>query len=443
MEHQHLDTATLERLLALDRTEDQNRSLLHQLAVCPECYRVGGYILDLHRDGLLPLNFSIVDVELARSRAEAPRLWESLQQLPQSRRISLAKAGNPFLSWGLCELLCRRSEAVAAQDAAQAVEIAELAVMVADALLEDDAAEERWLYQLRALAWAYLGNANRAGGDLPLAESAFGMSDQWWEAGEEGMGDVLGYRPTLLDLKASLRITQGRYQEALSLLQDAFDLYLGVHREPHLAGRVLIKESYTRIEMGEPEMAIPLLHKAEALIDPEREPRLLLCARHNLLDNLSKSGLFAEAQEMLPEVQVLSRRSGNRLDHVRLCWVEGRIAAGLGDSERARQAFTEARQEFLAQDIAYDAALVSLEFAVHLLQEDRTAEVRELAREMIPIFQSQEIHREALAALAVFQGAAALESATVELAREIADFLDKARHDPGLRFETTTSRRKP
>jgi hypothetical protein len=101
--------------------------------------------------------------------------------------------------------------------------------------------------------------------------------------------------------------------------------------------------------------------------------------------------------------------------------------AGLGDSERARLAFTEARQGFLAQSIAYDAALVSLEFAVHLLQEGRTSEVRELAREMIQIFQSQEIHREALAALAVFQGAAALESATVELAREVADFLDNRR----------------
>ena len=32
MEHEHLDRATLHRLLMLDRTEDQNRSLLHQIA---------------------------------------------------------------------------------------------------------------------------------------------------------------------------------------------------------------------------------------------------------------------------------------------------------------------------------------------------------------------------------------------------------------------------
>lgn len=53
---------------------------------------------------------------------------------------------------------------------------------------------------------------------------------------------------------------------------------------------------------------------------------------------------------------------------------------------------------------------------------------------MIPIFQSQDVHREALAALAVFQAAAALDSDTVELARDIAAFLVQARHDPEMRF---------
>jgi tetratricopeptide (TPR) repeat protein len=435
LEHEHLDQATLERLLAVDRTEDQNRVLLHQLAVCPECYRVGGYILDLHRNGYLPLNFSVVDVELARSRAEAPRLWESLRQFPQSRRLSLAQSGNPFLTWGFCEFLCKTSKALAAQNPDEAVEIADLAVLVAEGLSDEGMAEERWLYQLRALAWAHLGNAKRVRGDLPPAESAFGVSEQWWDAGDEGTGDALGYRPILLDLKASLWIDQRRFPAALKLLDEAHDLYLE-QGSPHLAGRVLLNQTHAFLESGEPDQAIPVLEKAEALIDPAREPRLLLCARHNLLDNLSKAGRFAEARQMLPQVQALSRIAGSQLDHVRLRWIEARIAAGLGDVEDARAAFSDARQGFLDQDIAYDAALVSLESAAVLLHQGRTKEVRELAREMIPIFQSQEIHREALAALAVFQAAAALDSATVELARDVAAFLVQARHDPGLRFRT-------
>lgn len=433
MEHEHLDQEGLSRLLAVDRTEDQNRSLLHQLAVCPDCYRVGGYVLDLHRDGQLPLNFGVVDVELARSRAEAPVLWESLRQVPQPRRISLAQGRNPFLSWGLCELLCRTSRGLAGQDPEQAVEIAELAVLVAEGLSEEDAVEERWLYQLRALAWAHLGNARRILGDLPRAETDFGASDQWWDAGDEGTGDALGYRPAILDLKASLRVDQRRFGEARKLLDEAHDLYIEAG-DSHLAGRVLLSQSHACLVNNELDEAIPLIQKAEGLIDPEREPRLLLCARHNLLDNLSKAGRFAEARAMLPQVQALSGSAGSRLDHVRLRWVEARIAAGLGEAGHARDAFSEARQGFLDQGIAYDAALVSLEFAVALLQDGRTDEVRELAAEMIPIFQSQEIHREALAALAVFQAAAAFDQATVELARDVSAFLVLARRNPELRF---------
>jgi tetratricopeptide (TPR) repeat protein len=435
VEHEHLDQAMLDRLMALDRTEDQTRSLLHQLAICPACYRVGGYILDLHRSGLLPLNFSVVDLDLARSRAEAPQLWESLRRLPQSRRLSLAQSGNPFLSWGFCELLCQRSKAAAAQETDEAIELAEFATLMAEALSDESLAEDRWLYQLRALAWAHLGNAKRAAGDPSNAESAFSMADQWWEAGADGIGDALGYRPIILNLKASLRIDQRRFPEALKLLGEAHDLYIEAG-DPHLAGRVLLKQAHAHLENNETDQAIPVLEKAETLIDPAREPRLLLCARHNLLDNLSKAGRFAEARAMVPQVQALSGSAGSRLDHVRLRWVEARIAAGLGEAEAARVAFSEARQGFLDQGIAYDAALVSLEFAVVLLQDGRTEEVRELAAEMIPIFQSQEIHREALAALAVFQAAAALDSATVELARDVAAFLVRARHNPELRFRT-------
>lgn len=42
MEHDHLTRETLERLLDLDRTEDENRQLLHLIAVCPECRKAGG-----------------------------------------------------------------------------------------------------------------------------------------------------------------------------------------------------------------------------------------------------------------------------------------------------------------------------------------------------------------------------------------------------------------
>ena len=49
---------------------------------------------------------------------------------------------------------------------------------------------------------------------------------------------------------------------------------------------------------------------------------------------------------------------------------------------------------------------------------------------MIEIFRAQDVPREALAALAVFHSAAVLETATVELTREIAARLERERRHP-------------
>ncbi|HEX3526143.1 MAG TPA: hypothetical protein VH988_03675 [Thermoanaerobaculia bacterium] len=88
----------------------------------------------------------------------------------------------------------------------------------------------------------------------------------------------------------------------------------------------------------------------------------------------------------------------------------------------------------MAEGIGYDAAMVSLDLAVLYLRWGRTAEVRRVAEEMLPIFASQDVDPEALAALALFQEAARQEQLTVEKAIEVMDYLRKARCEPGLRF---------
>jgi tetratricopeptide (TPR) repeat protein len=440
LEHDHLNEATLERLLAEDRTEDENRSLLHLIAVCTECHKTGGYLLDLYRAGALTLRFGPVEVALARSRAEAPLLWNSLERHSQERRLGLVRATRRFTSWGLCELLCRESRKAAADDPVRTAELAELGVLIADALEEGFPFETGWVYQLRAFAWAHLGNARRVQGDLRGSDAAFSMSDPWWQAGEEATGDSLGYGLDILSLKASLRRDQRRFAEALLLLDEAITGYLRgdpEYRDTHLAGRALVKKAYVFNHMAEPEQAILALREAERLVDVDRDPRLFLCLRHNLLDNLSSAGRFQEARDLLPEVEALCGSVGKRLDEVRLLWVEGRIAAGLGDRTGARKAWDQARREFAARGMAFDAALVALELAAFLIEEGKTAEIRELAEEIAEIFRARDVHRETLAALAIFQAAATLETATADLVRDLAAYLTRARLDPELRFERT------
>jgi tetratricopeptide (TPR) repeat protein len=430
MEHEHLAASDLERLLAVDRTEEQNRHLFHLLAVCPQCHETGGWLLDLRRSGALPLQFGPVDVALARSRTEAPLLWDELTRIRPEDQPAHVRSGRHFASWGLCELLCRKSRETAPGESMEAVRLAELAVQVADLIVEDEPIETRWVYQLRALAWACLTNAHRVCGDLKEAQRCLETSDFWWEAGLQGAEDAFGYEPVLLDLKASLRIAQRQLPEALSLLDHAIELFAegdAEQKDLHLAGRALILKSGALIEMGQTESAIQALKKASGWIDPQRDPRLVLNVHHNLADTLSRAGHLAEAAALVPEARALAEAHGSRFDRVRVDWVDGRVAAGLGDRGRARRLLSDVRQAFLAENNAFDAALATLDLVVPCLEEGRTAEVRELAEEMVIAFEAQEVPREAMAALLVFHRAALLEKATAELAREVAGRLARVR----------------
>jgi hypothetical protein len=77
---------------------------------------------------------------------------------------------------------------------------------------------------------------------------------------------------------------------------------------------------------------------------------------------------------------------------------------------------------------------VSLELATLHLEEGRTRLVKELAGEMLWIFKSQNVHREALAALALFRHAALAEKAQAEWTRRLVKYLYRAQYDPGLRL---------
>jgi tetratricopeptide (TPR) repeat protein len=344
-----------------------------------------------------------------------------------------------FLAWGFCEFLCQESLRLTTVDAARAVERAELAVLVSDLMKDDEPVTDRRLYQLRGYAWAHDGNARRVLGDLRSADESFSIADAWWEAGEAELGDCLGYEPLILELKASLRIAQRRFPEAFELLDRMYAIHARggrpEHKDAHLAGLALVKKALALSEMNEPEMSIELLERAEPMLDLRRDPRLVLCLRHNLVWDLTTVERYAEAESRLPGVEALCRELGNPLDLIRLHWAEGRIAAGQGHAEEAIQLLSRLRQDFVEREMAFDAALVTLELTELYARQGCTAEVKKLSVEMAGIFQAQDVPREALVALLFFQKAAQQERATAQLAREIATFLQQLRVNPGLRFE--------
>jgi hypothetical protein len=127
----------------------------------------------------------------------------------------------------------------------------------------------------------------------------------------------------------------------------------------------------------------------------------------------------------------LTIRLGYQLDLVRLRWVEGRLAGARGRTAEALAAFEQVRGEFTTRGIAYDAALVTLELAVLLLEEGRTAEVQALVPELAWIFESQGVARELLATLQLFAEAVEREVITVALAqRFLADLRRRPAAEP-------------
>lgn len=204
-------------------------------------------------------------------------------------------------------------------------------------------------------------------------------------------------------------------------------------RFPH---RALLLIGTVHEQMGDYEKAVEAFLQAEPLIAREAEPRLMNVVLFDLAAAYVHLDRFTEAAPLVRQVQELAFRLGDDIDLGKLAWLRGRIAAGFGRLREAMGLLEEARRKFVAEGMLYDLALVLLEKAAVLLAQGQLSEARILAKELNETFKSKEIHREALAALRIFQEAAERETATAELARRVVRFLYRARYDQDLQFTT-------
>jgi tetratricopeptide (TPR) repeat protein len=292
---------------------------------------------------------------LTRERAEAPGLLTALLDHPVERQKLLLRNHPRFQTWGLFEHLLWHSLERVFVGAAESEDLARLALFLADHLDTAIYGSER-IENLRARAWAYIGNSRRVRNDLVEADKAFETAFLHLRRGTEDLAE----RAALLELKASLRRVQLRFAEALRLLQRAVAVFLEAG-DSHSAGRSMIKIETVYYRQGEPEKAILWVTQAIALIEPSREPRTLLCAWHNRIDDLAAAGRFMEAQGLLAKAHPLYRRFPEPSIQSRLKWVEGKISCGLGRYREARTLLRAAREQFFAANLPQYAALVSSE----------------------------------------------------------------------------------
>lgn len=365
---------------------------------------------------------------LANERDLTPHLVAELEGHPHERRLLLIRNSRRFRSWSLCGQILDKAYGLGFKDPKAAVDFGKLGVEISESL-DNQTIPAGLLMDLRARAHSILGNALRISGDLHESARHFEVASEHLK---NGTGDQLE-AARHEELKSHLFFEHRDFETSISLLASAIRVYRA-HGESHRLGRALVSRGFQLSEKGDLTTAIASLRQGLRFVDSTREPRLALVAKHNLVHHLYDTGRYHQAMAMVPETRELHRQHGNEMDEVRFQWLIGQILRDSGELASAEGELLEVKDFFVQRQIAHDSALVSLDLAAIYLRQNRTAELKQIAGQMLSIFRALRINREAIAALVLFQKAVEVERVTLGLMRDLAAYLKNSRHDPRLPF---------
>ncbi|MEP7009074.1 MAG: helix-turn-helix domain-containing protein [Acidobacteriota bacterium] len=357
----------------------------------------------------------------AEDRLPALALWKRLEPRSAEERRLLVETLPSFHAWALVEILCHLSEVKASATACEALDLARLAVQLA----EQVPGGEGWRERVCGYAGVFLANAIRVANQPHGAEITLRRARGRFDRGAADDPGLLS-EVRVLDREASLSRDQRRFSAAF----ERHDRAQALEGEGPLRGRLLINRATTLAQKGDPEAAVATLREAAPLIEAIGDLRPRCVLRFNLATNLLHLDRPAEAETLLPEIRSLAGELGNDLDRLRVDWLEAWICAASGRTAEALARYPDVRKAFADLNLHLDAALVGLDEAALLLGEGRGAEVRSMVFEMRKTFESEQLHREAHVSLKLFLAAAVQETATAALARQAARDLARRPHDP-------------
>lgn len=412
--------------------------LRHLLELCPHCRREAlAFQKEVSGDayGGVVLFQEMLKRRLPKLREEHRRVerdFAELMALPAAERIpKVERSRKRFRGEHLTRLILEECERRFTTDPAQARHLAELARAVIQY-----SAIGSGVFELMALTTAYLANACRVGGHLRESDEHYEHVHYLVSRYAVTDTEILA---RLADLEGSLRKDQCRFSLAEELLRRSITLYQISARTGEIP-RVLLKLGDLFYVQGLLQKAVEATQTALDQLQAEPHSRLYMMGRYNLTLQLADAGRPQEAAVLLAEDEALYGQFLDSWTQLRLLWVQAKIAAGLGQVDRALELFLEAREGFIGQGIGYEAAVISLEMALLYLRQGRINEMKELAEAMVAIFVAEDVHREAVAALVLFQEAARAEAVTSHLLKDLRVYFRTARHDPEYRFVPSASR---
>lgn len=353
---------------------------------------------------------------------ELDRLIQLLGLSKRDQRSAIAdlKAGS-FINLGV--LATEEASRLTVRDLNRAASLGELAIEILSEGVRRPQEAGTSLHDCLVRAWSVLANCRKILSDFAGAAEAFVEAEA---ALRRGSGDPR-IRSQFLQIRAQYLADRGRFSASTNDLDEAIEVYRRIG-DTHNEGRSLIGKGRVLGTFGRIEEAISVLELGLELIDQSRDLRLVLVGNHNLVQYLCECRRWSDAHSLLPQTRALHDTLSNPVDLIRFQWLEGKIALDLGDLEGAESSFVEAKQYFVEEGMAYDAALVSLDLAMVYMNQARIAELKSLAVEMVTIFRALGIPREVLAALTFFNKALEVEqTATVGLLQELQEILERTR----------------
>jgi tetratricopeptide (TPR) repeat protein len=406
----------------------------HLLALCPHC-RGEFETWQQRRSGagdsdsalrLLPVLLEEQTARLEKQEDAAERDLRDLLRLSFEDRLNrIRRAFTRFRGATLAHLLLERARKLIPAEPRVVYELAE----TAQAVLRYSVASPGTA-ALSVRAAVYSGNALRAQSDLQAADARFAFARGLITY--NGVTDTLVYAEVDW-FEGTLRKDQRRFAEAEALLLRSVMLYR-LAGDPRGSVSPLVTLGILYYHRQDYRQALDTFQGAISQLLPETDPRFFCSVHHNLTLTLCELGDHHAAAEALETSRELYQACPDGHTQARLAWVEGKIASGFGHLARAEEAFLAVRRGFIEEGNGYDVAMVSLDLALVYAKQGRTAELKQLAEEMHAVFESQEIHREAHAALLLFHEAARAVGLTVERVDGFIRYFKKARVNPGLRF---------
>lgn len=302
-------------------------------------------------------------------------------------------------------------------------EEAELRVRAALSALNKSDSARALRAPLLAKAHSYDGNLHRIFGRHALAWRSLEQAREWVVQceSEDGIEAEIAWHEGALLRDAC------RYPEAIEKLEYAVGCSKLSGGE-EVQDEALVTLGITYGEAGRLDDSIRSLESVLARRAKwEFRPELYLATVQSLALRYVHVGQPEKARAMLHDIRTVAEDLGQHMNLLRVTWLEAEICHEEGNRVGAATRYREVQEGFLAKGIPYDAALASLSLAELHLEHDDTVAAAELAEELIPIFQTKGIHREATAAGLILVESLRREKATVDQVRQVAETVRASR----------------